>query len=151
MLGGQVPKKTLGGAAMKQRKTKLTQATATQQQQPQATATQQRPQAQQGQQAQLPLREVGVPELIARAWKVRQKMLEKGKTSRRVPFPLPAHLLPPRDGDYSTSMGIVRIRTAFRTDEARWWVTVVFPEEGFKVKDYLGPSNPPASPDTSAS
>jgi hypothetical protein len=132
-MGRQVPKKTfLGGAAMKQCETKLTQATATQQQP-------------------LPLREVGVPELIARAWKVRQKMLEKGKTSRRVSFPLPAHLLPPRNGDYSTSMGIVRIRTAFRTDEARWWVTVVFPEEGFKVKDFLGPSSPPASPDTSAS
>jgi len=142
MLGGQVPKKTLGGVAMKQRKTKLTA---------QATSPQQQTQAQQGQQAQLPLREVGVPELIARAWKVRQKMLEEGKTSRRVSFPLPAHLLPPRNGDYSTSMGIVRIRTAFRTDEARWWVTVVFPEEGFKVKDFLGPSNPPASPDTSAS
>jgi len=106
-------------------------------------------QQQQNQQPPIPIREMGITEVVALAWRVYNKRKAQGKSSRRISFPLRAHLLPPPDGDYSTFMGTVRIRTAFRPDQGQWWVTVVLPPEGFKVQDHLNPSNPLASPDVS--
>ncbi len=93
------------------------------------------------------LREVSVSELVAAAIHRRRRMMEKGKTSLRVVVPLPASLIPPPSGQYSTAIGEVSIKSVFKPSEGRWICVVKLPSaEGFTIADHISSSSdtPPA-------
>jgi len=98
------------------------------------------------------LREVSVPEMVSKALFLYRKRAKEGKTSRRISFPLPPHLLPPEEGVYETSLGEVAIKAVFKSAEGRWWVTVKLPSShGFSLKDHIKqlPQQPPTSQQSS--
>jgi hypothetical protein len=94
---------------------------------------------------QMQLREVSLPEAVALAVARRRQLLRRGKTTRRITIPLPAHLIPPPSGRYECSLGEVKISSCFKHEEGKWILLVVLPEESFKVKDFV--SDPSSSPD----
>jgi hypothetical protein len=93
----------------------------------------------------LPIREMQVQELIALAIYRRRRMMEQGKSSLRVVVPLPASIIPPPSGQYTTAIGEVSVKSIFKDAEGRWICVVKLPsQEGFKFKDLL--PNPPSQP-----
>jgi hypothetical protein len=89
-------------------------------------------------QQKIQLRDVSVAEAIAMAVFRRRKMIERGKTSRRVVIPLPSHLIPPQSGEYNVAIGRVKITSLFKQEEGRWIMVVRLPaDEGFELKDHL--------------
>jgi len=103
--------------------------------------------AQQAQAQAQQIKQLEVAEIVARALFLYRKRVKAGKTSRRISFPLPPHLLPPEDGVYSASIGEVSIKAAFNSIQRRWWVTVKLPaSDGFSLKDHIKqlPQQPPS-------
>jgi len=91
------------------------------------------------------LRELSVAEVISAAVHKQRKALAQGRTSRRIVLFLPPYLLPPPPGKYESFMGVVKISSVFKPTEGRWIVTVLLPEEGFKLRDHLSSNNLPSS------
>ena len=101
--------------------------------------------AQQRKQQQQLLREVQLPELLARALFLYRKRCRLGKTSRRITLLLNPSEVPPEDGRYDTFMGEVEVKSIFK--EGKWITTVKLPpQEGFKLGDHCSiPSRPSPS------
>ncbi len=89
--------------------------------------------------SQIPLRMVGVEELVALAYSQYIKQQKKGKSSRRITLVLRPNELPPAEGVYQTFLGEVIIKAFFSKTQGRWFITVRLPDsEHFKLKDFLG-------------
>jgi len=99
-------------------------------------------QPQQAQAEKLPLREMGVQEVVALAIAVRRK----GKESRRVNLLLKPQYIPPNSGEYETAMGKIKLKSVFLQERGRWAVTVVLPAEGFTIADHQPKINKPDTP-----
>ncbi len=98
---------------------------------------------QQAQKQAVPLREVSVAEIVARAISIQRKREDQGKTSRRVPLFLRPNEIPPKSGTYGTSWGEVRIFSKFLPDQGKWLVEVRLPRnEGFPIRDYVKKPSP---------
>jgi hypothetical protein len=89
----------------------------------------------------LPIREVSIQEIVAMAIHKRRK---EGKSSLRVELSLPPSMVPPPSGSYTTAVGDVSLKSIFKATKGRWFCIVKFPQEGFKLADFL--PNPPSQP-----
>jgi len=86
------------------------------------------------------IKQLSVPEILAKALFLYRKRVKKGKTSRRITIFLPPNLLPPEDGGYETALGVVTIKSIFKSAEGRWVCVIKLPpQEGFQLKDYPSP------------
>ena len=82
----------------------------------------------------LPLRQVEVQEIVARAVDLRRR---RKKESLRVPFHLSPSEIPPPSGEYATGLGTVKIFSRFDHLKGLWLVVVRLPDESFKLKDFV--------------
>jgi len=102
-------------------------------------------QAAQQAQSQLPLKRVELQEVIAQAYYIHMRLRKEGKTTRRITVSLPPHRIPGfQSGEFSTGLGVVKVKVAFSQEKARWYITVVFPDsEGFKLGEFVSNTLPP--------
>jgi hypothetical protein len=94
----------------------------------------------QQQAAQAQLRIASVPEVVSLAYNQYLRNLKRGKSSRRITVFLSPHVLPPKlppDGLVKTAFGEVRMKSIFQPVQGRWIVNVIFPEEGFRLSDFI--------------
>ncbi len=91
----------------------------------------------------VPIRELTLEELVARAIYRKMQLEKKGKTSRRVVLSLSPKEVPPKSGTYATALGDIRIFVKFEPEKGRWLAEIKFPPtSGFQFKDAVqGPSN----------